>query len=219
VPVTVATVFSAAGLPPHTRAARAFLRQCAAADAEELYELRRREDGEVVAGLGARHVHLGVPDALFRLRRTPLPASRLVPELVHRYPTFRFDVARGRVSRADGEIVDRLERETRQLAEEIDARLVFAPLGVGQHVDHLLTRQLGERFGDRLVHYADFPYTLTCAPDPQYIARRGLRPVSWTDGVSGKAALISGYRSQVDALFADGEIPAVPETYYLPAWG
>ena len=70
-PVTVVTLFSAAGPPPHTRAARTFLRQCGADDASALFDGRCREDVEVLDGLGVRYVHLGHPDALFRRRREP----------------------------------------------------------------------------------------------------------------------------------------------------
>ena len=73
------------------------------------------EDVEVLDDLGIRHVHLGHPDALFRRRRDPFGllgrAGRVLPELDHRYPTFRFDIDLGRVSRGD-----------RRLLEEITAR-------------------------------------------------------------------------------------------------
>ena len=90
---------------------------------------------------------------------------------------------------------------------------MFAPLGVGRHVDHLLARTVGERLG--AVLYADFPYT---ARDPEGeavaagAAARGRGP---TD-LAAKRPVIAGYRTQVDALFPDGEIPLRPETYYAP---
>src|SRR3712207_4761048 len=58
-PITVATVFSAAAPPPHTRAARNYLHQCTATSALDLYDERRGEDIEVLAGLGVQPVHLG----------------------------------------------------------------------------------------------------------------------------------------------------------------
>jgi LmbE family N-acetylglucosaminyl deacetylase len=213
-PVTVVTLFSAAGAPPHTRAARTFLRQCGAADAATLFAQRRAEDVAVLDGLGVRHVHLGHPDALFRRRSDPSGLLRragwVLPELDHRYPTFRFDIDLGRVSRGDKDLRDRLFEQVAKLAR---GAVVFAPLGVGRHVDHLLARSVGERL--RAVLYADFPYT---ARDPagEEAAAGELQPWAWTADLAAKVPVIAGYRTQVDALFPDGEIPVWPETYYPP---
>ena len=211
-PVTVVTVFSAATEPPHTRAARTFLRQCGAADAATLFAERQAEDVAVLDGLGVRHVHLGHPDALFRRRSDPSGllrrAGRVLPELDHRYPTFRFDIDLGRVSRGDSALV---EEVAGQVADLSRGAAVFAPLGVGRHVDHLLARSVGERL--RAVLYADFPYT---ARDPEGEGRAAgeLQPWAWTADLAAKVPVIAAYRTQVDALFPGGEIPVRPETYY-----
>ncbi|WP_157936938.1 PIG-L family deacetylase [Geodermatophilus chilensis] len=217
--VTVVTLFTEAGPPPHTRAARAFLRQCTIGDAAELYAARQQEDADVLAGLGVEHVHLGAPDALFRRREVPpavVRAGRVVPELVHRYPTFRLDIALGRVSAGDQALVDRLDARLRCLADRIDAGLVLGPVGVGRHVDHLLTRTLAERQPQPTVLYADFPYVLREAPDAAARATPGLTPVAWDHDLEQKRVLIKGYETQVEALFPGREIPLVPETYFLP---
>jgi GlcNAc-PI de-N-acetylase len=217
--VTVVTLFSAAAPPPHTRAARTFLRQCAAgpggvAESATLFRERCREDIAVLDDLGAHWVHLGHPDALFRRRHDPSGvlgwAGKLLPELDHRYPTFRFDIALGRVSRGDRELRETVTAEVADLAR---GAVVFAPLGVGRHVDHLLARAVGEHLG--AVLYADFPYT---ARDPaaEVAAADGRRPWAWADDLDAKRPAIAGYRTQVDALFPGGEIPLRPETYYAP---
>jgi LmbE family N-acetylglucosaminyl deacetylase len=218
--VVVVTVFSAAGPPPHTLAARSFLRQCAATGAAELYEGRHEEDAEVLRRLGAEHLHLDVPDALFRRRAVPAPVARLgrvVPELVHRYPTFRFDIDRGRVSRGDRVLVELLQARVRRIAEEVSAGLVFCPIGVGRHVDHLLTRSVGEGFPGRVAYYSDFPYNQVQSPDHRYVSAHRLQPCTWDDGLARKLELIRGYRTQVDALFPTGEIAVAPEVYFLPS--
>jgi hypothetical protein len=102
-----------------------------------------------------------------------------------------------------------------RLVARIRPAFVLAPLGVGRHVDHLLTRMLGERHPDRAVYYSDFPYDRRCPPDRTFIADHGLLPVVVAPAAD-KPALIRGYRTQADALFPGGEIPVAPETYYLP---
>jgi LmbE family N-acetylglucosaminyl deacetylase len=217
--ITVVTVFTACGPGPHTHAARSFLRQCSIPDADALFGARRAEDREVLDGLGVGHEHLGLPDALFRRRRAAVPGAsligRLLPELVHRYPTYRFDIAKGRVSRGDAELIADLE--TRIAERAADADLVFCPLGVGRHVDHLIVRALGAAHSDRVVYYSDFPYDQWSSPDAAFVARHGLRSWTLADGVDGKQALIRAYGTQADALFPTGRIPAAPETYFAPA--
>lgn len=219
--VTVATVFTESGPGPHTWAARSFLRQCAVTDARSLYEARRTEDCDVLAEAGIGTVHLGMADALFRRRREPRVAralwSRLAPEFRHRYPTYRFDIARGRVSHGDGPLISQLQRMVAELLEGSGAELLFCPVGVGRHVDHLITRMVGEEFTDKVVFYSDFPYNQASVPDATFIRRNRLVRWTWDEAIAEKHRLIRGYETQVDALFPTGDIPVVPECYFVPS--
>jgi hypothetical protein len=216
--VTVLTAFTTAGPPPHTYAARSFLRQCSVSDAAALFAARRAEDRRVLGQLGVAHEHLGFADALFRRRESTAPfvryAGRLVPEVVHRYPTYRFDIAKGRIAGGDAPLVATLADIVDDRIRRTEARFVFCPLGIGRHVDHLLVRAVGGQFPERVVYYADFPYNQNGAPDPEFVHRNRLVPWSWTDGIGAKDGLIRGYRTQVAAIFPDGRIPVVPEIYY-----
>lgn len=214
--IEVLTLFTEMTPGPHTRAARSFLRQCGHPDAEELFAARRAEDRAVLDGLGVAHDHLGLPDALFRRRDAPAPVTALgrwLPELNHRYPTFRYDIARGRVSRGDRGLVADVARRLGPRLADVD--LVFCPLGVGRHVDHLLTRAVGEHRPDRVVYYSDFPYDRVHGPDTDFLRRRGLRSWRQPDGTApGKDDLIRAYGTQADALFPSGTIPDAAETYF-----
>jgi LmbE family N-acetylglucosaminyl deacetylase len=217
--VTVATVFTEAGPRPHTRAARSFLSTCGGSDAASLYAERRAEDREVLARLRAEAVHLGLVDALFR--RSPRRVAGLgrvasaLPELVHRYPTYRFDIARGRVAPGDRGLAAEVGPRIAELVRSTGAEVVLCPVGVGRHVDHLLVRALGAAHPREVVYYSDFPYDRRAAPDAAFLARHRLVAHPWEEGVADKAALIRGYRTQADALFPDG-IPAAPEVYFVP---
>ena len=107
----------------------------------------------------------------------------MLPELDHRYPTFRFDIDLGRVSRGDRELREEITAEVADAGA--GAPSVFAPLGVGRHVDHLLARAVGEHLG--AVLYADFPYTAR-DPHAEAAAAGGLRPWAWTDDLAAKRA-------------------------------
>ncbi|MFJ4025950.1 PIG-L deacetylase family protein [Paenarthrobacter sp. NPDC089989] len=220
--IIVATLFTEASPGPHTRAARSFLRQCTHRVASELFEARRAEDKMVLESMGVRCVHLGGVDALFRRRRPATPGSaawdRLLPELSHCYPTYRFDIALGRVSRADRHMMGRLQGDVAELMALTGAELLFCPAGVGRHVDHLITREAGTGHPRSLVLYSDFPYDLVSRPDSARLQRLGLEPWSWDVGLPAKRQRIRQYATQADALFPDGYIPARAETYFVPAW-
>jgi LmbE family N-acetylglucosaminyl deacetylase len=196
---TVATFFTESSTPL-TASGRAFVRQCGATSAAELFAERREEDAEAVAACGAIALHAGLPDALFR-RRRGVPA--LVPELAHVYPTWTYHLSRGVVSPADPAVatVDRLLAQL--LAEPSDLPTVLlAPMGIGGHVDHVLVRDAAQRSGARVVSYADVPYVLG-ETLPGGFGRFAV------DG--GKSGVIGRYRNQVDSLFPRGVPEALPD--------
>jgi LmbE family N-acetylglucosaminyl deacetylase len=217
-PMTVATLFTEASAPPHTYAARSSLRQCRATDAASLYEARRAEDQDVLAQLGIDCVHLGATDALYRPREIGnglvTGLGRHLPEVVHRYPTYRFDIAKGRVSRGDRNLIADLCTRVADLVVTIGPALVFSPVGVGRHVDHLVTRTTAERLQTGVVYYSDFPYDEQAQPDPGFLRQHRLLPWTWGRRIAEKHQLIRAYRTQVDALFPGGRITGKPETYF-----
>ena len=48
----------------------------------------------------------------------------------------------------------------KEAAAANEASVVFGPLGVGQHVDHLITRNAVVASGVDAVFYSDFPYSV-----------------------------------------------------------
>jgi LmbE family N-acetylglucosaminyl deacetylase len=220
--ITVVTAFTAASPPPWSLPARRHLGAIGVTDAEALFARRRAEDMQVLAGLGVEMVHLGFRDALFRraddapggpaglgrrARRRGWPA----------YPTFRFDAARGRIASCDARLPAEVSARVGEIAQASAARLVFAPLGVGRPVDHVITRRAARHLGLRTVYYSDFPYSETAVPDAGFVRREGLIPHPWLCGRAENADRIAGYRTQFRGLFPDGTVPIGPETYWIPA--
>lgn len=221
--VRVATFFTRAGLPPYTLSGRRYLHHAGQRDAGRLFRDRRAEDREVLERLGADWLHLGLVDGLFR--RKPRPAGeradwvrRVLPEPAHVYPTYRGHLAKGRISPHDA---DTLACARACLAELASApgTVLLAPLGVGGHVDHVLVRTAAALSGEPVVYYSDFPYNQRHRPDPGFVERHTLVQVEWARGLPGKVTLVRAYRSQTDALFPGGHIPAVPEIYLLDGDG
>ena len=206
--ITVVTVFTAATPPPWSLPARRQLRALGGVDAEDFFSQRRAEDREVLAGISAAAVHLGFRDALFR-------RSRRGPA----YPTFRFDAARGRVASCDAGLATEVSARVGEIARAGETGVIFAPLGVGRHVDHLITRRAAQELGRpiQVVYYSDFPYSQTAGPEPGFIRRAGLIPHPWVSGRAENASRIAGYRTQFAGLFRDGTVPTRPEIYWVAA--
>jgi LmbE family N-acetylglucosaminyl deacetylase len=217
--VTVVTVFTEAGPPPHTRAARSFLRRCGIDSAEQLYVERRREDSEVLGSLGVQPVNLGFVDALFRRKQGWAPASsrvgRVLPELVHRYPTYRFDISKGRVSRGDQWVIQQAADRLLEIISRDTPELVFCPLAVGRHVDHVIVRDIARRHLNEVIYYAEFPYLMTAGSEREFRQSRSLEPWVWGRMLEVKPDLIAAYQTQMKGLFPDGVVPLMPEVYYF----
>jgi hypothetical protein len=102
------------------------------------------------------------------------------------------------------------------LIRQTSAELIFCPLGVGRHVDHLITRTIGQQYPDRVIYYSDFPYNQSLTADPEFIEKNKLTTWSWNQRIAEKMPLIRGYKTQAAALFP-AAIPHAPETYYIAA--
>ena len=100
---------------------------------------------------------------------------------------------------------------------------LVAPLGIGSHRDHILTRRAAERLGIPLWHYADYPYLIygehTLADwlpaDPETfsleISPSGLK--AWQDG-------FACHRSQIPLLWVDeDDMRASIERYFKAGYG
>ena len=220
-PTTVATVFSSAGpLPWSIPAYRALARY--GRDPFALFEARRQEDLTVLGDIPVNVAPSRLPDGLFRTRGgTDGATATMVGRLRSRapcYPTFRWDLARGHVARPDRGLVDQVTVSLTELAQQLgpDSTVVFAPLAIGRHVDHIITRDATARLTFPVVYYSDFPYSESALPDRAFVQRLNLVPYLWQAGREANADRVRGYRSQLDVSFPDGKIPTRPEVYWQP---
>lgn len=103
-------------------------------------------------------------------------------------------------------VLECLEQRLRQRLKAAAPARVFAPLGIGGHVDHLITRAAAQRvFGGvcPLLFYEDLPYAgeLQPAELSRQLARdaQGLRPLLTPlgDWLPDKLERLAGYASQV----------------------
>lgn len=204
--VLVVNVFTAAGTSTQLSSLmRPILQASQVDDAEQYVALRLREDRRCLDALGLRACQLGFTDAGFRGASTP------------DYPTLAA-LRTGRLLAREINLVDAVSEAVAQALRGVgDVRLAVSPLGIGRHIDHLITRAACERvFGvDRLAFYADMPYAR--APwrwswaDVRSFARARTSIKSMTPA---KRAALAHYGSQMPLMFRG--TPRFPEIVLLP---
>lgn len=161
--------------------------------AEAMVAQRRAEDHAALAVLRAGALHLSFLDCIYRCG--PEAGVALYPG-----PADMF----GPPNPADAATVDALAETLRALPP---AGRVYAPLGVGGHVDHLTTRGAAERVFTELAYYEDYPYTMRPGALAEVLppAARGewaAETVWLTAGaLAAKIAAVAAYKSQLSSFF------------------
>ena len=178
-------------------------------NASRINEVRREEERQALRLLGLEPVWLDLLDAVYR-RGT---AGEYF------YASREALMEKANVAAEERCLLaPSIAREIERVAKETGARgkvRVFAPLGVGRHVDHqvafLATRRLGPRYG--VLYYEDYPYAgkegalqarleeLSSTLDLPIRSRL----TSIADLIGVKIASIARYKSQLNNLFGSAE--------------
>lgn len=176
-------------------------------NAQPINEVRREEERQAMRLMGLETVWLDLPDAPYRQSAQGRHFYTSDEDLM------------GTVAREENRsVVPLIAGRVRQVTREsgLKGRVrVFAPLGVGHHVDHQLTfraaRSLGPRYG--VLYYEDFPYVTRPGALQERLQELGLparpRVTNISDLIGLKIAAIARYRSQVPVLFKSGQ--SMPE--------
>lgn len=165
--------------------------------AEQAVARRRREDRAALKQVGAQGRYWQDLDAIYRAG----PGGRW------RYPSV--EAIFGPLHPLEQGPHDDLARRLSRLARRWQADVVYAPLTIGDHVDHVRVRVAAEAAGLPLAYYEDTPY-----------AMRETRTVDWRGRAAGlsrrlarctredlaaKRAGIVAYTSQISSLWPSVE--------------
>lgn len=171
---------------------------------EDPIDVRRAEERGALSILGAEPVLLEYLDCIYR-------QDAAQARWLYASETAIF----GPVDAADDSLVDELAQKLAGLAPDGEACRFYAPLAIGNHVDHQVTLQAAMRLHQRgrtVWFYEDYPYVVR---DPDGLAQALSR---WQgDGrwqarsielreqdLMAKVAAVRAYRSQLGVLFAPG---------------
>lgn len=214
--VTVVNVFTKADTGKSTLSARKSLKDSGFSDALEYYKARVTEDAKAYSGLPISLVSLGEIDALWRKRGHNSwliqQVSKFIPEAGHMYPTYRLHIARGVVTDEDTLLMKRIEAKLHKIIPK--NACIFAPLGIGNHVDHLVVKYAVER-AYKPIYWTDQPYFI----HEKVMSKeenKHMKLVEFEADQAKKKAFLSHYKTQMDLLFPHAEIPVIREFFLVP---
>ena len=115
----------------------------------EVVAIRRQEDLDALGELGIEAVHLDVPDCIYRLN----PSTN--------WPMYLTEASlSGPLHPSEQPLIRRVVGKLTTLLRGSGRHHLYVPLGIGQHVDHQLTRKAAESMGGVYAYYEDFPYVV-----------------------------------------------------------
>jgi len=209
--VTIINIFTKAHSGPYTLSAKKFLNDSNKhTDAVKLFEERHQEDMEALKKLGVQLINLDLADALFRKKNTFNFMAKILPELNHIYPTYRWHVIKNVAK--DDIAISQLESKLTQFA---DKNAVFIiPYGIGNHADHKITRKVCEKIlcNKQFIIYSDFPYNIRT--NRFGVCPKGWKRISLDIDYKQKSNIINMYGTQINGLFKDGIVPNHKEIYF-----
>ncbi|HST05305.1 MAG TPA: PIG-L family deacetylase [Chloroflexia bacterium] len=190
----------------------------AGASMQAINEIRRAEDRAAARLLNLEQVLLDLPDAPYRMGTDGRFLYASDSEL--------FGTAAVEERRRLAPYIAEKTKDVIKSAGGKGPVRVFAPLGVGHHVDHQLAfwaaRRLGPRFGT--LYYEDYPYASRAHALETRLSEIGLpaqplvTPISDLIGV--KIASIARYKSQLGVLFgSNAAMPVAVRAYFQSVAG
>jgi LmbE family N-acetylglucosaminyl deacetylase len=154
--------------------------------------LRRAEDNLACERLGVVPQHLPYPDCIYR--RVPGTDRPLIEKKEDLFQP---------LSESERPLVDEIVRHIRQNLPS-EATLVI-PLGIGNHIDHQIVRQVGEVLNPSRFHYADFPYSAGHTEELQQLLPQGSSTFHFPINNQSLAAwqfAIEAYTSQLSSFWS-----------------
>lgn len=158
---------------------------------------RRAEDIAACKILGAEWLHWDIPDCIYRFHpQTGEPLYQSNDDIF------------GDVHPAEAGLVQSLVEKMRNLPQ---AGQVIAPLTVGHHVDHLLTRSAAEQvWGRDLAYYEDYPYAQKVGVIEEIVKSEGFNWAAQTIALADaelqqKINAIAAFKSQLSTFWKSRE--------------
>jgi LmbE family N-acetylglucosaminyl deacetylase len=161
----------------------------------EAVAARRAEDLAALAVLGAEAVHFPIPDCIYR-----------IDSAVGQHLYASEDSLFGELHPLEAALIQQTAAEISRLLSGLGPSRLYAPLGIGRHVDHQLTRRAAEAAGSVSAYFEDYPYAARAPVSAPGASRRALAPevipLAEAD-LAAKVRAIAAYASQIGSFWSD----------------
>lgn len=217
--VTVINFFTKGGTL-NTLSAKKFLKLSGYNNAQELFTQRENEDRQALEPLVTRIINLGFQDILWRQKNNLSTLKQIigkfVPEFIHIYPTYRFHILGKSAKPEDQLLVKEIKSALNRIIKTSSKTCLFAPLGTGGHIDHLLVRDIFPQANSSIIYYSELPYRLHSQEPNDFINQHNLIKYHFSDQKCLKMKLKTAklYLSQFKPVFGNGLTNFQPEIYY-----
>ncbi len=186
-------------------------------DPARVVATRRAEDVAALEVLGAEAIHFATPDCIYRTDQAGWPLYASEQALF------------GTLHSAENVLIRRIADKIAGLARTLGRCRIYAPLGVGHHVDHQLTRRAAETAGGISAYFEDYPYVASKTAEGQFAALtrtpedRDLLgeviPLGEAN-LAAQAQAVARYVSQISSFWADtAAMEAALRTFALQVGG
>lgn len=185
---------------------RLFLSRCDSDNAEALFAQRRQEDTNALHLFHAKLIHYNYLDAGWRTNSKGFY-----------YPTVE-DVFSGTIH-PDEKLLS-LKITKRLLFLQKQARfkktMFFAPLGIGNHVDHVIIHKASQSLQSPMLYWEDVPYNMSPGIKGDFLFRYPHYQLVLPYYIRShlKMHAIKKYKTQLKGLFSDSSVHTLSEHYY-----
>lgn len=220
--ILVVTVFTTAQATINCLFAKRYINSCGLDEMSPIkfFSLRRKEDKAAMNFMHLKYQHLGLSDALWRLKGGHLSRLKIL-SMLQPYKNFLYannqSLFSGRVKIEDQKTITRLRERLVAILNKFPAEqtTLFCTLGIGSHVDHILVRDVVRALEYQTYFWEDFPYNLRQKNSKFELQRLRLHKCFESNNyVNEKKRVIRIYHSQLNPLFGLKPIPSVKEVLY-----
>ncbi len=212
--VVLVNIFTSTGEARETLSSKTYLKQVNYQDSTKLFKDRIIEDKKAADTIGIhRIINLGFVDALWREKRKSI-LGKILPELDRVYPTYRYHIIKGKVSRHDKKLIVEIASKLKKIISP-KSSAIFCPLGFGNHVDHLVVRESCQSaFGSsNLTYWADYPYINRENSQTDFYSHDIFESTSLPISPLQKTKVCALYKTQYSPVLNNKSMSST-ETYY-----
>lgn len=208
--ITIINIFTKAHKGPYTFSGKKFIDKTKYDNANDLFRQRAIEDKKVISKINAKIIYLRLVDALFRKKTKKTNLGKYIAEFDHIYPTYRWHILK-KIQSNDTALKE-LKTKLKKLIPQDS--IVFSPFGIGNHVDHIITKKACSALFKNLIYYIDFPYNIRSN-------NYGVLPYKYNKNefnvnLAVKSELAHYYLTQIYNLFPKGILPQHKEIIFTP---